>query len=78
MLKVILLAIGLIALAVAGIAIKMFFKKDYQFEKKCSTVDPKTGERVSTCGCGSSGYCENSEGSHEKERLSGRKPDLDR
>ncbi len=78
MLKVILLAIGLIGLAIAGIAIKMFFKKDYQFEKKCSTVDPRTGETVSTCGCGSSGSCENSKDSHINQKLDIRKLDLDR
>lgn len=59
--KVVLLAIGLVALAIAGIAIKMFFKKDYEFEKKCSTVDPRTGERISTCSCGGTGSCDNDE-----------------
>lgn len=61
MLKVILLAIILIGLAVAGIAVKMFFKKDYVFEKKCSTVNPRTGERIEGCGCGASGTCNNAE-----------------
>lgn len=61
MLKVILISIGLLSLAIAGIAIKMFFKKDYQFEKKCSTVHPRTGERISTCSCGETGSCDNEE-----------------
>ncbi|MFO8088172.1 MAG: hypothetical protein R6T91_10300 [Bacteroidales bacterium] len=59
MVKVLLISVVLIALAIAGIAIKMFFKKDYQFEKKCSTVDPKTGETISACSCGGQGTCEN-------------------
>ncbi|MFO8054195.1 MAG: hypothetical protein R6U19_03415 [Bacteroidales bacterium] len=50
MLKVILLAIILVGLAVAGIAVKMFLKKGYAFEKKCSTKDPVTGKHIS-CGC---------------------------
>ncbi|MCF8217796.1 MAG: hypothetical protein K9I29_00700 [Bacteroidales bacterium] len=61
MIKVILLAIILIGIAIAGIAVKMFFKKDYVFEKKCSTVDPRTGERINSCGCGGSGACDNAD-----------------
>ena len=41
----------------AGIAIKMFFKKDYTFKKQCSSVDPKTGKRLG-CACGT-GSCHN-------------------
>lgn len=51
MLKVLLLTILLIGLAFAGIAIKMFLKKGGQFEKKCSSTDIKTGERLA-CSCG--------------------------
>jgi len=36
-------------LAVAGIGIKMIFKKDGKFEKKCSVVNPKTGKKISAC-----------------------------
>jgi len=36
-------------LAVAGIGIKMIFKKDGKFEKKCSVINPKTGEKISAC-----------------------------
>lgn len=51
MLKVLLLTIILLSLAFAGIAIKMFLKKRGQFEKRCSSVDARTGERMA-CGCG--------------------------
>jgi hypothetical protein len=40
------------AIVFMGFAVKMFFKKDGQFEKKCGTIDPKTGKSVS-CSCGS-------------------------
>ena len=51
MIKVLLLAILLIGLAFAGIAVKMFLKKGGQFEKQCSSVDNKTGDRMA-CSCG--------------------------
>ncbi len=50
MLKLILLSAALIGLAIAGIAIKMFLKKDGRFEKTCGSVDPASG-RVVACTC---------------------------
>lgn len=35
------------------IGIKMFFKKNGEFKKQCSSVDPLTGERFG-CTCGKS------------------------
>lgn len=60
-LKIMLITLVLIALAFAGIGIKMFLVKGGKFEKKCSTVDPKTGKRLGcTCGADESGSsCEN-------------------
>jgi hypothetical protein len=52
-LKVILLAIGIVGIAFAGIAIKMFFIKGAEFKKSCGSVDPKTGKPLA-CGCKSS------------------------
>ena len=47
------------ALAFAGIAVKMFFKKDGEFKKSCSSVDPNTGKKIG-CVCGDEGSdCEN-------------------
>lgn len=57
MLKLILVAVVLLALAVAGIAVKMFVFKDGQFRKSCSSADPDSGEKMS-CSCGGDA-CEN-------------------
>ncbi len=57
-LQILLFSILLIGIGFAGIAIKMFFKKDYVFKKQCSTIDPKTGKRLG-CVCGSNGACVN-------------------
>ena len=61
LLKVIIITAILLALAIAGIAIKMFLKKDGEFKKQCSSVDPETGERFGcTCGKDDGGeMCEN-------------------
>jgi len=57
MIKLILVAIVLLGLAVAGIAVKMFVLKDGQFRKSCSSVDPDSGNKMS-CSCGGE-TCEN-------------------
>lgn len=60
-LKIVLFAIILVALAWVAIAIKMFLKKNGQFQKACSTVDPKTGKPLAcTCLNNTSDVCENS------------------
>jgi len=53
-LKILLITIVFMALAFAGFAVKMFFKKDGEFKKSCSSVHPKTGERLG-CACGGDG-----------------------
>jgi hypothetical protein len=59
--KVLLFSVILIAIAIAAIAIKMFLKKDGEFRKSCSSVDPETGEPLGcSCGHGNGGTsCEN-------------------
>ncbi len=59
--KILLITIVLLALAISGIAIKMFLKKGGEFKKQCSSVDPETGERFGcTCGTEKGGeICEN-------------------
>lgn len=52
--KTILLAVLFIGIAFAGIAIKMFFKKGYEFRKSCGSIDPATGNKIG-CTCGSDG-----------------------
>lgn len=68
-LKLLLLTIGLLAIAFAGIAVKMFFKKDGEFKKQCSTVDPRTGKNLG-CSCQGApgdGSCRNDDEEHEHE-----------
>jgi len=61
-LKILLLSVVILAIAFAGFAVKMFFKKDGEFKKSCSSVNPKTGERLG-CVCGGEGgeSCRNKE-----------------
>lgn len=59
--QVFLLAIVLLALAIGGIAIKMFFIPGESFKKTCgSKFDPKTGKALA-CSCHSDApeECEN-------------------
>lgn len=49
--QVFILAIILIAIAIGGIAIKMFLLPGGSFKKECgSTIDPKTGKKI-PCSC---------------------------
>jgi hypothetical protein len=49
----------LIALSVAGFAIKILLKKNGEFKKQCSVKDPKTGEYLG-CTCNKKNNCHNS------------------
>jgi hypothetical protein len=51
MLELIIITIVLLGLGIAGLAIKMFVKKDGEFQKSCGSVDATTGERTA-CSCG--------------------------
>ncbi len=60
MLKLILITASILAIAIFGIAIKMFLKKDGQFTKSCNSVDPKSGKNVGcTCHGNEGTKCEN-------------------
>jgi hypothetical protein len=51
--KLILLAIGMLALAFAGIAIKILVKKDGKFSGTCASNNPMLQEEGGSCGvCG--------------------------
>jgi hypothetical protein len=50
-LQVLIISIVLIGLAFAGIAIKILLKKNGEFKKSCSSIDPETGQ-VYGCSCG--------------------------
>lgn len=54
MLKLILLATILLAIAMIFIGIKMFLSKDGQFTKTCASVDMENGKR-SDCVCSGNG-----------------------
>lgn len=61
MIKLIIITIVIIGIAVAGFAIKMFIKKDGEFKKSCSSVDPTTGKKMScTCHDTPEQACDNS------------------
>ncbi|NOX84661.1 MAG: membrane or secreted protein [Chlorobi bacterium] len=61
-LKILLIAIVIMAFAFAGFAVKMFFKKDGEFKKQCSSVNPKTGQPFGcVCGGESEEKCKNKE-----------------
>jgi len=60
-LKILIVAVILVAIAFAGFAVKMFFSPSAEFKKSCASVDPNTGERLGcTCGNGNGGeLCDN-------------------
>ncbi len=69
--QVILLAIVLLALAIGGIAIKMFLIPGGTFTKTCgSSFDPKTG-KTNPCACasGKPDDCHNSEEENSSELI---------
>ncbi|MCQ2300456.1 MAG: hypothetical protein MJZ81_10080 [Bacteroidales bacterium] len=55
LLAVLACALVIIGLSFAGIAIKILVKKNGEFKRHCSSVDPYTGER-SGCVCGKTVY----------------------
>ena len=62
--KLILIAIGMLALAFAGIAIKIWAKKDGKFAGTCASQSPflnKEGESCSLCGASPEEKCKNDE-----------------
>ncbi len=65
--KVLLLTVVFLGLAVAGFAIKMFFVKNGEFKKQCSSVDPQTGKKLG-CSCEGApgdGRCRSENDKHE-------------
>jgi len=57
MLKLILIASALLGLGFAGIAIKIWAKKDGEFDGTCAGKNVKMIEKGITCGCGNEGGC---------------------
>lgn len=60
--KLILLSIGLLSLAFAGIAVKILLKKDGKFAGTCASASPhlnKDGSGCSVCGSRPEEMCKN-------------------
>lgn len=60
--KVILLSVALMAIFVAGIAIKLLVKKDGKFAGTCASQSPflnESGENCSMCGAKPNEQCKN-------------------
>jgi len=55
--KLLLLSIGLLALAFAGIAIKILMKKNGEFDGTCAGSNVKMKEKGIVCGCGNEEGC---------------------
>ena len=50
--KTILIVLGIaVALMMAGLGVKMLFRKEKEFKRPCANADPKTG-RCANCTCG--------------------------
>ncbi len=50
-----ILTILFVGFTFAGFAIKMLFKKNGEFKRQCSSVDPLTGKRIG-CSCNKTAY----------------------
>ena len=48
---VIVLAVAVVGIMVAGLGTKMLFRKEKEFKRPCTNADPKTG-RCAHCTCG--------------------------
>jgi hypothetical protein len=62
--KVVLVTVGLLALGIAGMAIKILGKKDGEFAGTCASQSPylnKEGESCTVCGASSADQCKNSD-----------------
>lgn len=55
--KLVLLSIILLGLGFAGIAIKIWAKKDGEFDGTCAGSNVKMKAKGITCGCGNEGGC---------------------
>ncbi len=55
--KLLLLSIILLGLGFAGIAIKIWAKKDGEFDGTCAGSNVRMKAEGITCGCGSEGSC---------------------
>ena len=57
--KLLIISIILLGLAFAGIAIKIWVKKDGEFDGTCAGSNAKMKAKGITCGCGNEEGCSN-------------------
>jgi len=68
--KLLLLSIGLLAIGFAGIAIKILFKKNGEFDGTCAGSNVKMKEKGIVCGCGNEEGCKTNLDNIDSELLS--------
>jgi len=61
MFKLLLLSAGILGISMAGLAIKIWAKKDGQFEGTCASKNVKLKAQGIGCACGGHGACQNDE-----------------
>lgn len=64
--KLLLLSIILLGLGFAGIAIKIWAKKDGEFDGTCAGSNVRLKAEGITCGCGKEGSCKTNLDNHEE------------
>ena len=58
----ILLAVGIVALLMAGLGVKMIVKKNGEFKRHCSSMDPYAGQGAGcVCAKAANAKCKNAE-----------------
>jgi hypothetical protein len=58
----ILLAVGIVAMLMAGLGVKMIVKKNGEFKRHCSSMDPYTGQGAGcVCAQAANAKCKNAE-----------------
>ena len=58
----ILLAVGIVAMLMAGLGVKMIVKKNGEFKRHCSSMDPYTGQGAGcVCAKAANAKCTNAE-----------------
>jgi hypothetical protein len=67
--KLLLLSIVLLGLGFAGIAIKIWAKKNGEFDGTCAGSNVRLKAEGITCGCGKEGSCDTNLDNQETDRI---------
>jgi len=65
--KLFILTVVLLSLAIAGIAIKIWAKKDGKFDGTCAGGNVRLKAEGISCGCGNEGECKNKKEIHDHD-----------